>query len=105
MLPVRRALDDTEPCQPPTVSMPVRWLRNFEHDRGAIMATLDEMSVADATSVGFCNLPVILSSGSRCHRDQLAHGSEDTKVTNPHDNETVDNTSCATVVETLSEEN
>jgi hypothetical protein len=24
MLPVRRALDDTEPCQPPTVSMPVR---------------------------------------------------------------------------------
>jgi len=50
-------------------------------------------------------LPVILSSGCRCHRDQLAHGSKDTKVTDPNDKEAVDDTGCATIVETLGEEN
>lgn len=63
------------------------------------------MLVSDAVGVGLCHLPVVLSSGSRRHRDQLAHGSEDTEVTNPHDDETVDDTGCATVVETLGEEN
>lgn len=63
------------------------------------------MLVSNTSSVALCDLPVVLSSGRRCHRDQLAHGSEDTKVTNPYDDETVDDTSCATIVETLSEKN
>ena len=47
MLPVSKALDETEPCQPPTVSMPVRWLRNLEHERGAIIATLKRQYTGD----------------------------------------------------------
>jgi hypothetical protein len=48
---------------------------------------------------------VVLSSGCRRHRNQLAHGSKDTKVTDPNDKEAVDNTSSTTIIEALSEEN
>ena len=92
------------PRQPPTVSMPVRWLRNLEHERGAIIATLKCQCTGDDMGEGMEGLPVILTSRGRRHRNQFTHGRKNTKVTNPHNDETVDDTSCAAIVETLGEE-
>ena len=49
-------------------------------------------------------LPVILTSRGRRHRNQFTHGRKNTKVTNPNNDETVNDTSCTTIVETLGEE-
>ena len=49
-------------------------------------------------------LPVILTSRGRRHRNQFTHGRKNTKVTNPHNDETVNNTSCTAIVQTLGEE-
>ena len=50
-------------------------------------------------------LPVILTSRGRRHRNQFTHGRKNTKVTNPNNDETVNNTGCTAIVETLGKEN
>ena len=50
------------------------------------------------------DLPVILTSRGRRHRNQLTHGRKNTKVTNPNNDETVNNTGGTAIVETLGEE-
>jgi hypothetical protein len=47
---------------------------------------------------------VILTSRSRRHRNQFTHGRKNTEVANPHNDETVNDTGCAAIVETLGEE-
>ena len=48
---------------------------------------------------------MVLATGCRGHRDKFAHGREDAEVGEPNDEETVNDTRRAAVVETLSEEN
>lgn len=46
---------------------------------------------------------MILTSRGRRHRNQFTHGRKNTKVTNPHNDEAVNDTGRTTIVETLGE--